>query len=524
MSDFDRYFRLDAVHAELRARSVRSGFIAVATRAGQVVIGLASIIVLARLLTPNDFGVIAMVMPLTLLFGNIANLGLQSAVIHRESLDHDEASALFWLAARANALACLALVAAGPVLARIYDDPRVVGVNTAWACIVYIASLAAVHEALLKRQLRFGIVLGAQLTGVGLGAVAAIILASAGAGYWSLLVQVAVIELGRASAIWVSCRWRPSRPRPSAGVGGLRALRAYWADLAGFRVLTWLGDQPDRILVGAIGGATVVGLYDNARRWGWYPFVELFISLSDVAVSSLSRVRADATRYPALVRALLMPMLSACLPAITFLFVEAPLAVRVLLGDQWAGAVPFMRLMCIAAFAGALRQVTAWIFLSRGDTSRQLKWVAFVQAPVLLISVCVGAIWGALGVAAGVAVGCVLLAWPAVAYCVAGSPLSVRHFARAVWRPVITSIVAGTLLAMASPSIPLLGAPLIDLILRLALYLGLCAGIWIVMPGGSRALLEMFTVLTVLRGSRSVPASAAVPGAAGAAGVAASPD
>jgi PST family polysaccharide transporter len=507
LSDHDNYFRLDAVRADLRTRSVRSGFFAVAARAAQTLIQLGAVVILARLLRPEDFGVIAMVVPLSILVSTVTASGLQTTVVHRESLDQREVSAFFWYAARINFIACLAMAAAGILLARVYDEPRVAGVAIAWAALVYFTSLCAVHEALLKRQLRFGTITSLHIGALAIGTVLAIGAALLGAHHWALLIQIMVMEGGRSAAMWVACRWRPSRfVSGTTGLEGVRALRSYWGHLSGFRALSWLGDQPDRILVGILSSANVVGLYDGARRWSWYPFVELYIGLTDVAVASMSRVREDAARYRELVRRTLTPLLAMSLPAIAFLFVEAELGVRVLLGDQWAGALPFVRLMCIAAFAGALSRVTLWLYLSLGETRRQLRWTLFVHTPFLLASMLIGMRWGPIGVAAGVMAACVLLMVPSVLYCVHASPLMLTDYARAVWRPATAAVSAAAILAALSGRLPDVGPPLLDLITRLIAFGIAYAATWLALPGGVHATRELLEMVGDLRGARAAAA------------------
>jgi PST family polysaccharide transporter len=514
MSHIDRHFRLDAVHADLRARSVRSGFIAVAARATQILLQIGSVVVLARVLTPEDFGVIALVVPIMLLVSAVTNLGLQTSVIQRDALDQREVSGLFWLGARVNLLVCAAMAAIGPVLARVYEDARVTGVALVWAAILYIATLAAVPEALLKRQLRFGMVLGLHVGALAVATVAAIGAALLGAGYWALLIQVGGMEVGRAGAVWLASGWRPARPSRDAAAGaGVRELGAYWGNLAGYRVLNWLGEHTDRVIVGVIASTTVVGFYDSARRWAWYPFVELYISLSDVAVASFSRLRDDAARYAAVVRMAVTPLLAACLPAIAFLFVEARVVVLVLLGDQWLDAVPYVRLMCVAAFAGSLRHVTTWLYLSRGETRRQLRWALFFQTPIQIAAVIAGVRWGAFGVAAGFTAANVLLALPAVAWCLRVTPISMRAYGAMVWRPVVSALVAALALALAAPRLVAGLAPVVALPVALLLYGIACVAVWLALPGGLAAARELFVMVTALRPrTPSAPAPARAEG------------
>ena len=502
MTGHDGWFGVDAVRKDLRARSVRAGVIAAGARGVQILLSFGSVAVLARTLTPEDFGVFAMVLPITILVNTCINHALQTSVIHRSDLDHEQASGMFWLTARVNAVIAAAMALAGPLLARFYGDSRVAGLAAAWAAVLWLASLSAIHEALLKRQMRFGMVMGIGVASALAGVVGAIAAALAGAGYWALFVQVGVMDLFRLAALWIACRWRPASPTHAAKTDcseGLREMRQYWLHLTGFRALSWLGDYPDRMLAGWAGGAGTLGLYDGGRRWAWYPFTELYLSLSDVAVASFSRVGRDADQYRRFVSRGLLPVLAVSLPAIAFIFVEARSAVLVLLGGQWLGAVPFVRLMTVAAFVGSLSRLMQWIYLSLGETRRQLRWAMRVQTPVMLAAVVIGARWGALGVAGGFTAGTCVLTLPAIAWCLHVAPLRFRDYMAVVWRPVSAAVAAAALLFALGDRLPSLTPLAFDLLLRLALFLAAYALVFLATPGGRASAGAAFAALRDVR-------------------------
>lgn len=492
----DRLFGTDAVRADLRGHSVRSGVIAVSARAAQALLQLGAVVILARILTPADFGVIAYVVPLAVLALQVATGALQSAVIHREQLDQAQASRLFRQAAVINFAMTAVLAAVAPLIARFYDEPRVTAVTVAWAGIVYLASLAAIPEALLKRQLRFGLIMGAHVGSLALSTIIAIAAAFAGAGYWALFLQVSTTPLTRGAVVWFVSGWRPvRRGSQDAGVSGdeaavesgVLAMRRYWAGLAGFRVVSWAGDQLDRVLVGFTGSASALGFYDGARRWGWYPLTELIISLNDVAVSSFSRARERAEQYRSYVRNGLLPVLALPLPLIAFIFVAAEEVILVLLGDQWVEAAPFLRLMCVAAFIGAPARLTPWLYLSLGQTSRQLRWAVF-QTIATVAALLVGMREGPIGVAAAFTAITCLLTWPAVAWAVQESPVTVRDIVRVVARPMIASLAAAAGLAAVRAGLTVTGPLLLRVAVEVAVFAVVFVLVWLILPGGLAAM------------------------------------
>ncbi len=498
MTGPDRHFRIDEVRADLGRKSVRSGMVATAGRGLLVGLQVASTMVLARLLTPMDFGVMAMVMPVAMLTNTIAYSGLQTTVIHQEILDPTRASALFKSALGWNLLLVGAMALTAPLLARIYSDERVVWLTVAWAALLFVGSLSAMHTALLKRQMRFGAVAMIQLVAAFLGSVAAIVAALQGVGFWSLLLQLAVWRTVDTVLIWIVCDWRPTwRSHPVEPADQGRSFGSYWAGVSGYRLVNWVANQADRVLTGALAGAGALGLYHTSRRWAAYPSTELFAALSDVAVSGFSRVK-EGGQYRRYVRRGLMPFFSLSLPATAFLFVEAERVVRVLLGDQWSGAVVFMRLMAIAAFFGGMTRVTEWIYLSRADTGRQFRW-SLVYAGAQLTGVVVGAFWGPVGIATGVTAATVLMWVPSLAYALHPSPLGTWDVLGVLLRPALAAVGAVVALSLVSDRLPVLGATVLDLALR-----GVCFGVaflllWAATPGGRSAGTEVLDALGALR-------------------------
>lgn len=285
MSDSERHFNVDRVRADLPRESARSGMVAVGGRAVLIVLQVLSTMVLARLLTPTDFGVMAMVMPVAMLTNQVAYSGLQTTIMHQEFLDSDGTSGYFRSAVAWNFLLALAMALSGPVLAWLYDDPRVVPLALAWAAVVYVGSLAAMPTGLLKRRMRFVAAISIQLSSVTVGILVAIPAALAGAGYWALLLQLAAWRTTEAVLSWRVSGWRPrlrsTAPVPSGARSSSRgtSFHQYWAGISGYRVVAWAADQSDRFVIGIVGGAGILGLYQTGRRWAWYPFTELFRAL-----------------------------------------------------------------------------------------------------------------------------------------------------------------------------------------------------------------------------------------------------
>lgn len=492
------YFDTTSVRAELRTRTVRSVLNALTGRGLSFALNLGSVTVLARLLAPADFGVIAMVTPFALVASMTLNLGLNFAVLHEEHVSDDQASCVFWLAQAANVVTLGVLALLAPALVRLYREPRVAAITVIWAASLGLQGLGALHEAMLKRQLRFGRLTTVQVVGLAFGVLLAIVAAFRGAAHFALMLPVVAADAARCVGAWTLCTWRPRWIPPRQWFNGeSRKLVAYGAHLAGYRGVYWAGRQADRLIVGYVAGASSAGLYDSARRWSWYPFHELFQSLTDVAVAALSRARIDTQRFRAFWRRGLTAFLAFPLAATAFLFVEADHAVRVVLGERWLAAIPLVRIMCVSAFVGSVSRLTMWVYTAEGRTRQQLRW-ALLTTPVMLVAVLIGATRGATGVAWGFAAGVAALTIPTVAYCLRGSALTWQDFAAIVWRPALAALVAAAVSVAMRSVLPTPRPLLVEFVVDAVIFAVLFAALWLALPGGPRVTREIVGTLTSL--------------------------
>jgi len=491
-AEANRYLRTDALRADLRGRSIRSGAVSLGARLMLGAVSVLSAAVLARLLTPRDFGLLAMASTLTTFVNTFRDFGLPLATVHREDIDHRQVGALFWVNLALSALIGLLMAAMAPVLAWFYGDPRLTGITLVVTAATFVGSVGVQHEALLQRQMRFGALTAIEVGAAVVGVIAGVALAALGAGYWALVAQLVALHLTRSASLWTVCRWRPGAPprRWPGSEHSLRPLFSYGFHHAAARVLSHVGRKLDQVLVGRFGGAAVLGLYSSASRWSQFPFRMIYSPLVGVAVASFSRVQHEPAAYRAHIRLALEAVFAGSLPVLAFLFAEGRLVIQVLLGDQWLSAAPLFRILCIAAFVVCVTRVTKWLYLSQGATRREFHWAA-ISTPLMILGVVAGVPWGAMGVAVGYTAAELALAYPAIAFCLATSHLSRRDFFAAVARPAIASLM-GTAMLFASGSLLPGGDHRVPALLtRAAVFWAAVALSWVLLPGGRRAAADL---------------------------------
>lgn len=420
-------------------RSAWGGGVILMGQGIKLVLGMVSLITLARLLSPVEFGLVAMVNAVIGFAGGFRDLGLPSATIQRQEINHRQISTLFWMNAVLSLLITLFFFAAAPLLAWFYHDPRVMGITLALSLVFLIDGVARQHEALLSRQMRFPGLIAIEVLSTTVGLTSAILLARAHFSYWALVGQEIVIASVSTMAIWTWSGWWPGKPAWDKEV---RPMVNFGLNLAGFKLLNYLTMNLDWILIGRFCQAGQLGFYEKSYNLLAIPYRQLTAPLTRVIIPALSRLQKNPERYRSFYIAGLAFSFALSLPLIAFLFVDAETAVLALLGSRWLPLVSILRVMAPALFFGRFNIITNWPFISLGHVDRQLRWAAYLIVPTLL-GYFLGIRWGTVGVAATMSITTCGLRIPAIIYCFHDTHLKLRDVWLAAWRPFFSSISAG---------------------------------------------------------------------------------
>jgi PST family polysaccharide transporter len=473
-------FGTDHLRADLRSRSVRGGAMMMMAQGASFTLNLVSVAVLARLLAPSDFGLIAMVTAITGFVGMFKDAGLSMATVQRDHVTHEQISTLFWINLVLSLLLVGVVAALAPAIARFYGQPRLFWIALAVGGTFLISGLTIQHQALLQRQMRFGILAGISVTAMGTGVAAAITSAALGAGYWALVIQVVAQLTVTAAGVWIACRWRPGRPVRGAGV---RPMLAFGGHLTGFSLLNYLARNADDMLIGRYWGAGPLGFYSKAYQILLLPILQLNTPMSSVALPALSRLQGEPERFKAFYHTAIGLLVFLGMPLVAFLFVEARPVVLLVLGPKWEPSVAIFQALGVAAFMGTFNVAGGWVYIALGRTDRQLTW-AVVSVPVTLAAFAVGLRWGAVGVALGFSASQLLLFPFAILFCYRGTFLRARELAATLVRPALASIGAAAGLWAVQRAQFSFDAVWKTIVVGWAIYVVLYALLWVAMPGG----------------------------------------
>jgi PST family polysaccharide transporter len=254
---FARFSRTDDVRANLKQKSIRGAVFMASGNAADVFVRLGSIAILARLLMPEDFGLIAMVLALTSILDGFRDFGLSAATVQRPNISHRQVSNLFWMNVAVGVVLASIVALAAPLIATFYQESRLVGISVALSLVFVWNGLAVQHEALLVRQLRQGELTLIRLAAGVVSVAIAVGLALNDWGYWALVWREILRSAFITSGVWLRCLWVPGLPRRKVGT---RVLVRFGSEISLTHVLASLIMHVDKLLIGRLFGAAPVGI------------------------------------------------------------------------------------------------------------------------------------------------------------------------------------------------------------------------------------------------------------------------
>lgn len=413
-------------------------------------IQIGSAVVLARLLTPGDFGLVAMVTTFSMLFMNFGLNGFTEAIVQREEINHGLASNLFWINVIGATVLAIGFAAAGLLLARLFSEPRLVAIAGWMALTIWLIGLSVIHLALLKRTMRFSLVSANDMFARALSVIVSISLALAGWGYWALVAGAITLAASTCIGGWILCRWTPGLPRRVEGTGSLvrYAVHTYGRFSTGY-----FTNNLDNFLVGWRLGPAQLGFYKKAYDLFVLPSNQLATGLTIVAVSALSRLRRDVVQYKRYLLSALGIMAFIGMGISGDLTLVGRDLVLVLLGPKWGESGRLFTIFAPGIGFMLLYGTSGWIYLSLGDADRSFRW-GFVDMTVMTASLFVGLHWHTVGIATGWVVSYYLITLPALWY--AGKPiqLGILSVIAVIWKYIAASLTAGIVAFLILRAVP----------------------------------------------------------------------
>jgi polysaccharide transporter, PST family len=437
---------------ELRRLAVRGAAATVMAAAAGLAAQLMSTLILARLLLPSDFGVVAMVTTFSMLLMSFGQNGFEELIIQRRELNRSQASNLFWITCGIGFALAIAFAAAGSLLARFYGAPEVRWITFGISPTIFIAATSVVHIALLKRALRFTAVSLNEVVRIVVQTVIAVLLAVAGWGYWALVGGIVASTLSMTAAAWCLCRWIPSLPQRGHGT---RGMLSFAVSVYGRFSANYFARNFDNLLIGWQFNATALGFYKKAYDLFALSATQLTSPVANVALAALSPLTQDRIGFKRSLAKTLGIVAFVSMAVGADLTLIGKDVVRLVLGTKWAESGRLFELFGPGIGIMVLYSTVGWIHLSIGRPERWLRWTV-VETVITVLLFIVALPWGPAGIALAWTVSYWTLVIPAFWY--AGQPIEcgLSYFIGFVWRYIVAAAAAVFVCAAIVRRVPIL--------------------------------------------------------------------
>src|SRR6266478_2139311 len=426
---------------DLKQRVIRGGFAKICSQGASFLVRVGSVMVLARMLDPRDFGLVGMVTAVTGVLSLFRDFGLSTATVQRDTITDEQISTLFWINLSVGMLLAIFSLAIAPVVAAFYHEPRLFAVTAVLATGLFFNAAGVQHAAILQREMRFTVLSLIDIISLFVSTAIGIGMAMGGYRYWALVVMAILIPFVGTVGVWLATAWIPSRPRLHVGA---RSMMRFGGAVTLNSLLIYVATNFEKVLLGRFWGADAIGIYGRAFQLINVPTENLNSTASGVAFAALSRLQDDHARFKSyflkgysLVLALTLPITTACA-----LFAHD--MIFVFLGPKWRDAIPIFQLLAPTILVFAIVNPMAWLLCSLGKVGRLVK-MALVLTPCMIAGYLIGLPYGPKGVA--FAYSTLMLLWmiPAIVWAVRGTVISVRDILMAVRWPLASGVVAAPL-------------------------------------------------------------------------------
>jgi len=450
---------------DLAGKTARGGVISLASNLVKVFTQLFITAILSRILSVNDYGLMAMSWALIAFLAMFQDMGMATATLRERVIDHRFVSTLFWVGLGVSLIIYLICCALSPLASLFYRDDRLTAIVIFSALTIPLAALGGQQETLLTRQGRFLEIQTIRTGSQALGGLVAIVAAwLLNAGYWALAIQGVSALVIANIGFWSRSGWIPGRPSSLRSVRGAFSFGGY---LMLFNAVNYAHRQMDNVIVGRVLGAASLGLYSRAYNIFMLPLTAITWPLGGVVIPLMARSQDDFDKLDRIYRSALASIFVLTAPVAGAFFLFAEEAVTILYGSKWLPSADVLRVLAIAILWQPAYTSGGWIEIALGRTKRHFH-ASVVAAGVYLICYLIGVRHGIFGIAVAYCVGNGLVILPWLWWCTRGTNTTLRGIWSSMSMPSLALLSATAITIATAPHIRLDWWP--SLLCRGAIY------------------------------------------------------
>jgi PST family polysaccharide transporter len=426
---------------DLKKKVVQSGVAKLVAQVANSALRLGYTAVMARLLHPEDFGLLAMVVAITGIYDLFTTAGLLLAAVQKQDITEDQISTLFWVNVLVGAILFLLCLGTAPVLVSFYGEPRLFWITTIMGAGFLFNAAGAQASALLQRQLRYVELSAIETLSLLLACTLGVGLALWGFGYWGLVSTAIATPAIAATLMWTRAAWLPGLPRRDAGI---RSLLGFGGTVTLNNLIVYFGYTLDKLLIGRVWGPGALGVYGTSYNLAYAPTLGATGAIGAVAFAALARLQDDPARLRSYFLRGFSLLISISTPITLFTASFADDIVSIMLGPRWADAAALLRLFAPTILVLSVINPIGWLLQSIGLQGRSLR-IALVLTPLMICGYLIGLPYGPKGVALGFSAAMTLWLLPHVFWSLHGTGISPREFFLAAFPPFFAGTSAAAL-------------------------------------------------------------------------------
>lgn len=367
-----------------------------ASRVIQIIIQLSITIILARLLTPEDFGVVAISLVFISLASLLNDMGLSAAIIQRQNITEEHLSTIFYVNIGAGCFLTVVMVTASPLVANFFHKEILGSVLSLLSLNFIINSFGMIQRSILEKHLEFFKIAWVETIALILSSAIGIVLALMGYGVWSLVWQFLSNVFGLTLLFWFFGGWRP---KLIFEIAKLKELLSFCLNLLGNN-LVYFARNLDIFLIGKFIGPLPLGYYSMAQRTVAFPVDNLSSVVTRVLFPAFSKIQGDKELSRASYLKIVEYMSFFTVPMMVGLFMIAPEMIRVAFGLKWEPSIILLQILCITGMLKSIGSTVGIIYLGHGRADIAFRLEIFFTS-LTCVSIAIGLMWGVVGVAVG---------------------------------------------------------------------------------------------------------------------------
>lgn len=435
-------FDTENINKEVKQKSAKAGVVNLVSQILSLAITLVRAAILARLLSPDDYGVFTMVIVIISFALIFKDLGLSTATIREKKITHEQVSNLFWINTALGFFSMILVIVLAPGIVWFYNDSRLASITLVLSVAFLFGGLAVQHQALLKRQMQFGKIAVITICANIASSLIGILIAWMWHNYWALIWMQVTNNLFIMIGFWSFTKWLPGLPSKHAGT---KKVLKVGFDVAGLNAFSTITQNLDKIIVGLITNASLLGLYSKGNQVPNLISGQFRMAFFSVAFPALSSLQTEKERFAQYYYGFLNLICWVTMPFAVLFFVFADEIIQLYFGPQWSGAVIFMKIFAIHSFILPAVTTLDQIPLALGYSRRYL-FGGIVRSIGAIVCVAIGAIlYGVIGAAIGVSIANLVTFIPFYKLSIKDSPVMIKTYFKILCIPLLTSISIGAI-------------------------------------------------------------------------------